>query len=99
MSGDTTRLAILLGALFIVLGLGFYGILLLRKWLYPSDEDESREEADALYTTAEVERMREEGLIDEKQYDKLMEEVREAAKRRAEADKRRESGRKKGLFR
>lgn len=98
MFGDTTRLAIWLGVLFVVLGLGFYGILLIRKWLDPAD-DESRQEADTMYTTAQVERLHAEGLIDERQYEKLMGEVREASKRRAEDEKHRKTARKRGLFR
>lgn len=97
MSGDTTRLVIWLGVLFVLLGLGFYGVLLLRKWLYTADE--SQQEADTMYTTAQVEEMRGRGLIDERQYEKLMGEVREASKRRAEAEKHRKTARKRGLFR
>lgn len=96
MSGDTTDLVIWLGALFVVLALGFYGVLLLRNWLYKADDP--RQEADALYTTAQVKEMRARGLVDERQYEKLMREVREASKRRAETEKRRKTAPKRGLF-
>jgi len=86
---DPVKLGLLIGALVGVVAVCFYGILLLRRWFLKSDEDEVREEADSLYTTAELERMREDGLVDGEEYERLKQEVYEASKRRAEREKKR----------
>ncbi len=98
MFDDLTMLTIWLGVFGVVVGLGIYGIMLLRRWLLEEDEDTSQQ-ADSIYTTAQVEKMLEEGLIDRRQYEKLIKKVREASARRAEASKRRKSTRDSGLFR
>ncbi|MCD6404261.1 MAG: hypothetical protein J7M19_00365, partial [Planctomycetes bacterium] len=77
---------------------GYYGILLLRKWLF-TNEDDTDEAADAVHTTAQLESMKKAGLIDEKQYEKLKREVYEASMRRAAREKaRKESSKKRSLF-
>lgn len=91
------ELAIWLGVLGVVLSAGFYGILLLRKWLYNGGEEAERT-SDKIYTTAQVERLKEEGLIDQKQYEEMKKEVFEASKRRAAADRRLKEERKRGIF-
>ena len=90
------ELAIWLGALGAVLAAGFYGILLLRKWLYKGGEEERA--SDEIYTTAQIEHLKEEGLIDQKQYDEMKRQVFEASKRRAAAGKRTKEDRKRGIF-
>lgn len=61
----------------------------LRKRLF-KDEGYDEEE-DALYTTAQLESLKREGLINEEQYARLQEESREAAKRRAQAARERKA--------
>ena len=98
--GEFTRLAIWSCLLAAALAAGVYGILLLRKWFVSSQEDAQREESDSICTTAQLERMREEGLVDEKQYEALKRKVREASRRRAAREKdRRRASKKSGIFR
>ena len=82
-----TRTILSTGALAVVITLGMWGILLLKKHYLTSKDDENAEDVDRLYTTAKVEKMHKDGLIDEKQYKTLKEEVFEASKRRKERDR------------
>jgi len=92
-----TEFAIWMGILAVVLVVAAYAIWHLRKRLFGEDEEEEEVDNAPLYTTAEIERLKSEGLIDDKQYRKLKAETREAAKRRAERAKRRDKA-KRGIF-
>jgi hypothetical protein len=91
------RLGILLGAIAVLLVLGVYVSLWLRKTLVGEPEDEDYE--DPGYTTAELERLKAEGLLDDEQYGKLKALSLDAAKRRAEAARHRRTDKPRGLFR
>jgi hypothetical protein len=85
---EAVKLALLSAALLVLLILGAYGVSLFRKWAYRElDEEEYDQQSDALYTTAELERMKSEGLVDEKEYERLKKEVAKASMRRAKASK------------
>jgi hypothetical protein len=89
------RIVLLIGVIILV---GAAAIWAVRKYLFK--EEEYDEEDDSIYTTARLEELKSQGLIDEAQYAKLKDRSRAAARRRAEAAKermRKESGRK-GLF-
>lgn len=93
-----TLLGIWIGVLLVVIAGGVYGILFLRKWLVSPDDDQ-QEENDRLCTTAEIERLREQGLIDQAQYDSLKREVFQASRRRAQRlARRKRRAKKSGLF-
>ena len=85
--------AIWMGVLAGVLALAAYGIVYLRKWLL----GEEAEDEDSIYTTAQIERLKAEGLLDDGQYERLKVEAAAAAKRRGEAAKKRKDA-PKGLF-
>ena len=90
------RLAIVMVVvLFVVIMFAVAVVWHLRKRLLKYDEYDDTE--DSLYTTAQLESLKKEGLIDDEQYQKLMEESREAAKRRARAAKERRT-KKTGIF-
>ena len=96
------RLGLWTGVLLALIAAGVYGILLLRKWLVVELRDENDTDEDAeqgLYTTAALDRLKEQGLVDSEQYETLRRKVEEAAKRRAKAEKRRRRRRKSSLFR
>ena len=98
MEQVAVRFGVWIGVLAAVLVAAGYVIWHLRRQLL-SDEDEDEDDADEapLYTTAEVERLKSEGEIDEAQYQRLKAEALEAAKRRAaKAGKAR--NKKQGLF-
>lgn len=81
------RFGLWMGLVAIVVVLGAYAIWRLRGYLMnPADDDEFEADLDEapLYTTAEVERLKREGEIDEAQYEKLKSQALAAAKRRAE---------------
>ena len=86
-----------MGVLAAVLVAAAYAIWYMRRRLLAADGDEDDAEEAPLYTTAEVERLKREGLIDDAQYEKLRTEAHEAAKRRAEKSRKRK-GNKRGIF-
>jgi cytochrome c-type biogenesis protein CcmH/NrfG len=88
--------AVWLGVLGAVIVAAVYVVLYLRKGVF-SEEDTSDEDETSFLTTAEVERLKKEGLVDPKQYEKLLGEAREAARRRAEKASKR-GNKKAGLF-
>ncbi len=95
---DIAGLGVWIGVLLVVLSVGFYGIVLLRKWLFV-DKNDTDEVTDAVYTTAQLESMKKAGLVDEKQYERLKHEVYKASMRRAAREKaRKESSKKRSLF-
>ena len=77
-----------MGVVVIILVLGAYAIWRLRGYLMHPDEDSESGDADLddspLYTTAEIDRLKREGEIDQIQYERLKAEALAAAKRRAE---------------
>ncbi len=85
------KVGLWVGALAAALVAGFYVVVLLRKWFLADVEKEQADNADSISTTAQVESMKAQGLIDDKQYEKLIEEVRRASRRRAERAKKRPS--------
>ena len=89
------RFGLWLGVMAVVLIVGGFVIRHFRRQLL-ADDEEGIEEG-PLYTTAEVERLRSEGQIDEAQYVKLMARVREAAKARARRERERRK-RKRAIF-
>ena len=89
------RFAIWMGVTAGVLTAAAYGVWRLRKWLLEVEE-EARQE-DEIYTTAQLESLKRQGLLDEGQYEKLKNRSEEAAKRRAEAAGKRDAE-KTGLF-
>jgi hypothetical protein len=98
MEQVAVRFGVWIGVLAAVLVTAGYVIWHLRRHLL-TDEDDGEDDADEapLYTTAEVERLKSEGEIDEAQYQQLKAEALEAAKRRAaKAGKAR--NKKQGLF-
>jgi len=88
------RMALLIGVIVLV---AVTAIWIVRRRLFKKEEYD--EEDDSIYTTAKIEELKSQGLIDEAQYAKLQTRSREAAKKRAEAAKERMREKaKKGLF-
>jgi len=88
-----TRIGFLLAAMFALVFVGIAVVWYIRKRLLAPLDDEAEEE-DYLYTTAQVEALKRDGLIDGEKYEKLKGQAAEAAKLRAKAARRR----KRGIF-
>lgn len=92
----SVRLGILLGIIAVLLMLGVRVALWLRRWLV--DTTGEQDDEDLGYTTAQLEELKAEGLLDDEQYAKLKARSVEAAKRRAEAARERRKQKPGGLF-
>ncbi len=80
--------------LFAVFIAGFYAVAWLRKRLFSGTGEEDDEE-DVLYTTAQLDRLKKEGMLTDEQYEKLKAESLAAAKRRAQRAHERLAARKR----
>jgi len=89
--------ALWMGVLGAVVVIAAYVIWYLRRGLVSPEDDMEDTDETPLYTTAEVERLKAEGLIDAAQYEKLKAEAFAASKRRADRAKKRRN-KKRGLF-